>query len=978
MDLQRLHSPFSVAVQETGFRCAGNCGPLGWAFAGARTSECANPRCHRHFAPTMTDTGRRALGEPGRSTEAHIVEDFLTSASSAPSALVIQGDPGIGKTTLWLSALDQARERGFAVLAARASATDSVLAYTSLADLLGDAGLDATPLPDPQRLAIDRILLRANTDGQPTDQRTVAAAFLSAIHILAETSPVLVAVDDLQWLDPSSAQAIGFAARRATGPVGLLATFRTNSHHDSAPSWFAPAPPADLTRIRLGPLSVGALHSAVSRRLGRSLSRPQMSRIYEVSAGNPFYAIELARALLDQPPGAHVSMPATLMELVHNRIGTLDPAVRQALLAMACVGAPTIGDIAYAIGSDTDHALGLLEAAETQGIIEISGNRVQFTHPLLARGCYDDATAAQRRAMHRRLAELVAEPELRARHLALSDTTGEPQTLEALDTAAHIARMRGAPAAAAELVELAIGLGGDTATRRILCATHHFNAGNAAHARTMLEQTLVSVATAKQRAEALNVLGLMSHLEGSVIEGADQLERALANAGDDLALRVQILVSLSWIQTHNADQLAASARNIADAVASAVRLNDTQLLSQALGMNVVVHLLLGNGLDDRNLCRALELENGRTATTVMFRPTVHDALASAWTGQLDVAHGKFVAIRKNCIDHGEESELVFVTFHQVLNEIWRGDLTEGAQLAEDTVDRARQLGGTLSLAAALTVRALVAAYGGREHEARRDLDEAIGPMRESGTELLTAWTVAVLGFLEVSLGDCQAAIDALEPLLARVGAAPNATEIFVAWFLPDAVESLIQSDRMDEAAPWVEILERNGRRLDRPWMLAVGARCRAMLLAAQGDLAAATEAAQAAMAEHDRLPMPFERARTQLLLGQLQRRQRHRDAARANLVAALTVFDELDTPLWSAKARTSLARSDITPGPAKLLTSGERRVAELAASGMTNREIAAALFISPKTVEVHLTRAYRKLDVRTRAELVRRIDQLDL
>jgi DNA-binding CsgD family transcriptional regulator/tetratricopeptide (TPR) repeat protein len=917
------------------------------------------------------------MGGPGRAIEARVVEDFLNSAGIAPSALVIEGDAGIGKTTLWLSALDQARERGFVVLTARASATDSVLAYTSLADLLADVEIDGTPLPDPQRLAIDRILLRADTDGRPTDQRTVAAAFVSVIQSLAEESPLLVAVDDLQWLDASSAHAIGFAARRATGRVGLLATFRTAGRRDRAPSWFVPAPPAELARVRLGPLSVGALHTAVSRRIGRPLPRPQMSRIYEVSAGNPFYAIELARTLLDQPPGAQVSLPGTLMELVHNRIGTLDTAVREALLAAACIGASTIGDIAEAIGGDAHHVVELLEIAETQGIIEISNNRVQFTHPLLARGCYDDATAAQRRAMHRRLAQLVTEPELRARHLALCDLTGEPQTLAALDTAAHIARMRGAPAAAAELLELAIRLGGTSAERRILCAAHHFNTGNSAHARTLLEQTLMSVATAKQRAEALNLLGLMSHLEGSVIEGADQLERALACAGDDLALRVQILVALSWIQIHNIDQLAASARSIADAVASAVQLKDTELLSQALGISVVVHLLLGNGLDDQSLCRALELENHQTATTVMFRPTVHDALASAWTGHLDAAHAKLFAIRKNCIDRGEESELVFVTFHQVLNEIWRANLTEAAQLADDTVERARQLSGTLPLAAALTVRALVAAYGGRVNEARRDVDEAIGPMRQSGSELLTAWTMAALGFLEVSLGNYQAAINALEPLLDRVVAAPNSTEIFVAWFLPDAIESLIQSARTAEVEPLVATLERNGHRMDRPWMLAVGARCRAMLLAARGDLTAATAAAQTAIAEHDRLPMPFERARTQLLLGQLQRRQRRREAASINVAAALATFEELDTPLWAARARASLAHCEVSAGQTKLLTAAERRVAELAASGMTNRDAAAALFISPKTVEVHLTRIYRKLGVRTRAELGRRLDQLE-
>jgi DNA-binding CsgD family transcriptional regulator len=925
----------------------------------------------------VTDTGRLATGEPGRSAEARVVEDFLASASTAPCALVIEGDPGIGKTTLWLSALDQARERGFAVLAARASATDSVLAYASLADLLVDAGLDATPLPDPQRLAIDRILLRATTDGQPTDQRTVAAAFGSTIQILAETAPVLVAVDDLQWLDPSSAHAIGFAARRATGRVGLLATFRTNSHRDHPPSWFAPPPPAELTRIRLGPLRIGALHGAVSRRLGRSLSRPQMSRIYEVSAGNPFYAIELARTLLDQPPGTQASMPATLMELVHNRIGTLDQTVREALLAMACVGTPTIGDIAYAIGSDAHHVVGLLEVAETQGIVEITGNRVQFTHPLLARGCYDDATTAQRRAMHRRLAQLMTDPELRARHLALSDSTGEPQTLDALDTAAHIARMRGAPAAAAELVDLAIGLGGDTPQRRILLAAFQFHSGDSARARTELEAVAASDIPQALRAQALSLLGLMSQLEASLPDAANQLARALDAAGDDPASRARILTSLAWVQLRLGDN-PASARSIDDAVAEAERHGGSDLLSEVQSMAAVVRFLLGRGLDHQSPSLAQQLPRAAT-TSVMFRPAVHNAMLLAWTGHLDAAHEQYVAIRQSCIDRGEEGgDLVFLSHHLVLNEIWRANFAEAALIAEDTVQRAQLLEGPLQLAAALTTRALVGAYAGHESQARRDVGEAIGPVSRSGSQVLKGWTVAALGFLEVSLGNYQAALTALDPVLGRVIAAPEATEIWGAGFLPDAVEAMIQVGRLADAEALISMLERNGRRLDRPWMLAVGARCRAMLLAARGDLDAATAAAQAAMAEHDRLPMPFERARTQLLLGQLQRRQRQRDAARTNVGAALAVFDELDTPLWSAKARASLARSEVSAGPAKLLTSGERRVAELAASGMTNREVAAALFISPKTVEVHLTRAYRKLDVRTRAELVRRIDQLDV
>jgi DNA-binding CsgD family transcriptional regulator len=198
-----------------------------------------------------------------------------------------------------------------------------------------------------------------------------------------------------------------------------------------------------------------------------------------------------------------------------------------------------------------------------------------------------------------------------------------------------------------------------------------------------------------------------------------------------------------------------------------------------------------------------------------------------------------------------------------------------------------------------------------------------------------------------------------------------------AEFIPDAVEAFIALGRYDEAEPLVAALERNGRRLDRAWMLAVGARCRAMLQAAQGDLDGANSAAQQAMTEHNRLPMPFERARTQLLVGQLQRRSCKKDAASTTLSEALHTFEKLGTPLWAERARVELDRVDIGPRQSAGLTASEQRVAELAASGMTNRDVATALFISPKTVEANLSRIYHKLAIRSRAELGRRMGQLD-
>jgi ATP/maltotriose-dependent transcriptional regulator MalT len=232
--------------------------------------------------------------------------------------------------------------------------------------------------------------------------------------------------------------------------------------------------------------------------------------------------------------------------------------------------------------------------------------------------------------------------------------------------------------------------------------------------------------------------------------------------------------------------------------------------------------------------------------------------------------------------------------------------------------------------------------------------------------LVAVWPATTLGFLEVSLGNHAAALDVLQPLLGRFELAPRATEIFVTPFLPDAAEALIQQGQLDEAQRLIEVLEDNGRRLDRPWMLALGLRCRAMLLAARRDGVAALETAQRAMAEHQRLPMPFERARTQMLVGELQRRQCRREQAAATLTGTVATFEALNTPLWADRARKPLGRINFGRADPNMLTSAERRVADLAATGTTNHDIASALFISAKTVEVHLSRIYRKLGIRSR------------
>ncbi|WP_428342124.1 helix-turn-helix transcriptional regulator [Mycobacterium sp.] len=910
------------------------------------------------------------------SVQGRAASNFLDTATIEPAALVVEGEAGIGKTTLWLAAIEQARDRGFRVLSARAAAAESVLAYAALGDLLGGVTDDTLAgLPAPQRLAIDRVLLRAQTAGGATDQHAVAAAFLSIVTGLAAQSPVLLAIDDVQWLDSSSVQAVAFAARRLAGPVGVLGAARTDPGSTGA-AWLQLPNPDAVRRVGVTPLSVGALHTVLGERLGRTFSRPTMVRIHDVSGGNPFYALELARAIDGRgEAAADMLLPGTLAELVRARIGSLGNEVQDLLLAVACLAEPTVDLVARATGGDTAGVVAGLEAAESAGILGFEGPRLRFAHPLLARGVYTEASPAHRRAMHRRLAGIVEHPELAARHLALSATGTDPDTVRALDVAAKSARDRGAPAAAAELVELAIALGGDTPKHRIRLAGYLFHAGDLGRARRMLEDIIDRLEPGVLRAGVLHLLAAVRLSNDSFVAACAALQRALSEVGDNLGLRLEMLVMLSWVQVH-AGHPEAAAANIADAVAGAQQLGVPRLLSQALSLRAFVGFLRGEGLDAPALRQALELDDQQAGVTVAYWPKMQNAQLAGWAGQLDHARQEMASIWELCTARGRESELDYVAFYFALIEIWRGDFTAATVIAADAVDRARQLDSDLSLAAVLTVRALLAAYTGRVDDARADAVTARAASALGGAPLMAMWSVAAAGFAEVSLGRYDAALTGLAPALSALDAAPEATEIFVAPFLPDAIEALIGVGRLTDAEPLIERLQRNGARLDRPWMLATGARCRAMLLAARGDAGAAGRVAQQAMCAHERLPMPFERARTQLLVGQLQRRQRQKNAAAATLREALVTFEELGTPLWAARASTELARiHSTTTTKSGVLTASEHRVAELAATGMTNRDVAAALFITPKTVEANLARIYRKLGIRSRAELGRHMSQ---
>ncbi|WP_293240976.1 LuxR family transcriptional regulator [Mycolicibacterium sp.] len=910
-----------------------------------------------------------------RSGERQAVDDLLAATDVEPSGLVIAGEPGIGKTTLWLAGVARAQELGFRVLSTRADEAESVLSYAAVADLLEDVEAEVLAgLTELQRVALDRVLLRTGADGPPTDHRVTGSAVAAAVTALAAGQPILLAIDDAQWLDVSSQAVLAFAARRLSGRVAVLLTTRAHAPEHDPAEWLHLGTADAVRRVHVGPLSLGALHTMILERFGKAFPRPTMVRIAEVSGGNPFYALELARGVDSRSASGDAVLPSTLTELVRLRTGHFDGVVGDMLLAACSVTDPTVELLAAATAEPVERVVALLEGPQREGIVRIDGSSVRFAHPLLARGIYTDAGPARRRRMHRTLAAVETQPELKARHLALGSASAEPETLNALDEAAAAAVGRGAAAAAADLYELAIGLGGDTSTRRLSAAEQHLRAGDTRRARHMLETAIDGFASGPPRAAALNLLGAARMADHDYSGALPLLGEAVMHARDDLGLLVSAQLLLSRAQSMTGAHGDAR-RQAKQAVAHAERLGDPKLISQALALHVTLDCAHVLSRDESALTRALELEVPDPDVSAPFRASITDAVTKSWTGRLDEALVGLIAGRRRSVEMGSDADSVYVSGHLSMVYTWLGRYSVAAEVAQDILRRGDAIGGGYPIIIGRTQRALALAYLGRERGVREDVRAAIAGARQCGAPFLTVWPLIAVGLLETSLGNYDEALKVLQPLLVR-GSCSEGVSTFPLSFIPDAVEAMAAVGRLDDAVPLVESLEVHGARLDRPWMLAVGARGRGMLQAVGGDLAEAEDTLQRALAQHDRVPMPFERARTQLFLGQVLRRQRRKNLAATTLREALGTFEELATPLWAHRAAAELKRTDAPRSGDSDLTPSELRVARLAAAGMTNKDIASALFISPKTVEHNLSSVYRKLAVRTRAELAGRNDDL--
>ena len=884
-------------------------------------------------------------GIHGRDAELATLDAFVDALGAGPATLVVSGPPGSGVTTLWSAAVRRARERGLLVVTARPTAAEAGLPHGVLADLLPGLSDGDPELPEPQRRAVDAVLLRVAA-GPEVDPRTVGSALLGLLT--RASGPALIAVDDADLVDASSAAALAFALRRVAGPVGLLAGLAADA---PTPDWVTAR--GDVERLVLGDLAPSALHRLVVDRTGTALPRPALDRLARTSGGRPLYALELARA---DREGRGDHLPPTLAALVADRVARLAPRTLDALLLVALAGTPTVGLLRRA-GTDPADLL----PAEAGGVVAIAGERIVFEHPLLAAAVADRAGPGARRAAHQRLATVVDHPEDGARHRALGSLGAEEAVLADLDAAAASARARGAPDAAAELLGLALGLGGDTAERRVGLAGHLLAAGDAARARELLEALGDRDATAER---------LLAHVHlhtDSYTEAAAHLGSALDRAGDD-ALRAAVRADLVYV-TVNLGRIGEAAALADDLAADAATVGDDGLLAVAEATRTMTAFLAGRGLDRAALERALAGEDLGSSGPVMTRPGLIHGLLLSWTGELDRAREVLLGLRRDALDTGAEADLLFPAFHHVILECWRGDLAAAEDLARDTAERAEQLGGSVAHAIAASVTATAAAHAGRLDEARAEARRAIALLARGSAVAATVWPMITLGFTELSAGDLQAAAAVLGPMAAATREMGYG-EPLAAPFVPDAVEALVGVGRLEEARPLVDALLDAGRTLDRPWALALGGRCRGLLLAADGDLDGAAAALTGALAEHDRLPVPVERARTQLALAAVERRRRRRRVATEHAEAAEAVFTRLGCATWAARARAEAGR--LHPVPAAHddgLTPAEHRMALLAAAGRTNRSVAVELAVSPKTVEATLARAYRKLGIRSRAEL---------
>jgi DNA-binding CsgD family transcriptional regulator len=911
--------------------------------------------------------------------EAAKVGEFLDGLRRGSGSLLLEGELGIGKTTVLEWGRRVASERGLTVLSGYPIEAEFPLEFAGMADLLDEVPLALLDgLPAPQRDALRVAVLRAELPEAPLDARTIATAVLNVLRALATSEPVLLVVDDLPWLDLPSARVLSFVLRRARdSPIGLLAAARTDLSGERAA-----IPALDgidgerLERLELGPLSDDALRSILA---GLGVDRVGMGRFVKACSGNPLFALELAsRAEPSSEDDQHgAAVPPSLRRLLIDRIAATSASQRQLLLAVALAEEPAVEVLQAVIGDDAGMEVDL-DALVRSGLLVGDAHHVGFAHPLMRSVVGAEASLEQRRTCHLGLAAVVGSRESAARHLGMGTPGPDENVANELEHSARVAAGRGACDTAAQLADLAVArtpssLIEDRHRRVALTAEYAFDASEPARASALIDSIIEGMEPGPSRAELLRCQArYLIHGGMPFAEWMTKLTSALEEAGNAVGLRAEILLDIAVVLSNVREQEVAL-EYCKEAIEFARRAGDKALVAQGTAGLLWGSFLNSQGFDADAVELAAEGPEQPPRLAMERRPNVVLGHVLHLTDDLDRARAIYQKEYRRAKDEGVETGLPLLLWGLVETEAYAGNWAEAERLADEGCQLAEDSASLPSTAFMVAVRGLVHVYRGRLEDGLRDGERAIELDQALGMSFPTLIVAQYSGLAHLSVGDAEGAYGMLAPLVEAVIPA-GVSEPALQRFLPDAIEALTLLGRLDDAAALLDDFETRSQQFGRRFGIAAAGRCRGLLLAAADDMAGAIDALRAAERTHREIPLPFEYARTLLALGRVHRRRRQKKLANACLVEALAIFERLGAPLWAEQTRSDLNRLGLRQTTAGAnLTVAERRVAELVATGLTNAQVAAQLFMAPRTVEAHLTRIYRKLGVNTRTGMSRHL-----
>jgi DNA-binding CsgD family transcriptional regulator len=902
----------------------------------------------------------------GREPEFAVLREFL-EASSSTRALLITGAPGIGKTTLWEAGIEVGRERGLRVLSARPSGAEARLSFAALIDLFDGLETGALSLLSaPQRVALEVALLRAEPTGVPPQQHAIALGLLNGLRALAAGGRVLVAIDDVQWLDPPSADALAFAARRLEGEaVGFLLARRPGRRSALEQALEGRA----WERLEVGPLSLGAIRRLLSERLGLSLSRQLLRRIVEATLGNPLFALEVGRTLVEcglPEIGEDIPVPDAVEDMLGTRVARLSGAERRLLLAVALSGDLRTAELA-AVG-----APGAVEDAVDDGLLLVDGDRVRASHPLLAAAAKKRSRRRERRELHLALAGAVVDKELRALHLALATQQPDAELATTVAAAAVGASARGARQEAVQLAEHALRLtppDSEERGQRVLALAGYLEtAGELQRVTDLLTPELASLPRGASRARAWLLLS-----EGGGVRDLEDFERhldaALAECQGDPEVSAYALAKKAINASAGAVSRIGEAEALAMAALSAAQRAGSDAERFALNHLAWPRALSGRPVDD--LC-----ERFRAASDAAFyiaeSPERVAGQRLVWRGEVDQARATLTRLLSLADEHGEPTSYALQRLHLCELELRAGGCDVASRLLDEWAESSDR--ETLILPMYERCRALLAAGRGIAADAERWATMAIAAAQATGSRWDELEALRARGLGALVAHKPKRAVDSLRAVWEHTRH-EGVDEPGVFPVAPELVEALAELGELDDALVVTDRLRELAERQEHPWGLATVKRCEAVvqLASVTYDEHAAATLAQAAD-DYDELGLRFDSARSLLSLGRAQRRLKKWGGARDSLEGAVAAFDVLGSVGWAELAHSELARVGARrPTPSGELTPAELRTAELAAKGLANKEIAQALYVAVNTVEVHLSHAYAKLGVRSRTQLAQRL-----